>query len=295
MEFIGNESIPGRTLQSEITSKRGQAYSELDVSHDADQIAKLYRRQGYFYVRVTPEVTTRDTTVAVVFQIEEGTRPTISRIKVNGARLHELRRRLRVKEGDYFIQTKVNATAKAIEDYFKDRGYPFAEVASSVELDSCFLVFDVEKGHVHYVRSVEVRGLKKTRPVVVQREIELRPGDPYSKSKVYNSQRRIYALGFFSMLKVEMLRQQPDSIDLVFELRELKSRLLNFGVGLTLPFSFLFSFGLEELNLANIGHRANINPFFKFNIRREWEIKVEGRYTLPYVTPLGLKLSLLPF
>lgn len=295
VEFIGNESIRGRTLRSEITSKRGEEYSELDVSYDIERIAQLYRREGFFNTKVSPEVKARDTVVTVVFRIEEGLRPKISRVVVNGAQLHKLKRQLHVKVGDHFIQAKLNTTAKAIEDYYKDRGYPFAEVSSTVVPDSGFLAFDVEKGPVHYVRSIEVRGLRKTRPVVVYREIELKSGDLYSKAKVYNSQRRIYALGFFSTLKVEMLRQQPDSIDLVFEVRELKSRVLNFGVGLTLPFSFLFSFGLEELNLANIGHRANINPFFKFNIRKEWEIKIEGRYTLPYVTPLGLQLSLLPF
>jgi outer membrane protein insertion porin family len=214
---------------------------------------------------------------------------------VQGERIEEVKDHFQLRVGDFFIQEKVNATSKEIEDDFKDHGYPFAEVTASAVPDSGILVLDIERGSVHYIRSIDVRGLKGTHPRVVYREIELKPGDRYSKSKVYNSQRRIYALGFFSMLRVEMLRQEPDSIDLIFELRELKSRRLNFGVGVTLPFSFLFSLGLEELNLGNIGHRANISPFFKFNIEREWEIKLEGLYSFPYVTPLGLKLSLLPF
>ncbi|MCK4940514.1 BamA/TamA family outer membrane protein [candidate division WOR-3 bacterium] len=295
IEFVGNESMPARTLRSEITSKTGEEYRELDLNYDAGRIAQAYRREGFFYTEVMPEARTSDTLVTVVFRVEEGLRPKIRQILVNGDRIEEVKDHFHIGVGDYFIQENVNVTAKEIEDDYKDHGYPFAEVTASAEPDSGFLVFDIEKGFVHYIRSIEVRGLKGTRPRVVYREIELKPGDRYSKSKVYNSQRRIYALGFFSMLKVEMLRQQPDSIDLVFDLRELKSRRLNFGVGVTLPFSFLFSLGLEELNLANIGHRANISPFFKFNIQKEWEIKLEGLYSLPYVTPLGLKLSLLPF
>jgi outer membrane protein insertion porin family len=92
-----------------------------------------------------------------------------------------------------------------------------------------------------------------------------------------------------------MLRQHADSIDLIFNVRELRSRILNFGIGITFPLSFLLSFGFEELNLANIGHRVNINPLFKINIDREWETRVEGRYSLPYVTSLGLQFSVLPF
>jgi outer membrane protein insertion porin family len=200
-----------------------------------------------------------------------------------------------VRVGDYFIREKILATEAHIEDYYRDHGFPFADVSSSILPDSGVLVIDIEKGLLHYIRDIEVRGMSKTRPEVVYREIELKPGEVYDKSKVYNSQRRIYALGFFGMLKVEMLRQEPDSLDLVFNVRELKSRILNFGIGITLPFSFLVSFGLEELNLANIGHRANVSPLFKINIDREWEAKAEGRYTLPYVTPLGLQFSILPF
>ena len=295
IEFAGNESISTRSLRTEISSKPGDEYKELDIVYDAERIAQAYRRQGFFDTDIVPETQTRDSLVTVVFRVEEGFRPKIREVRVSGERIDEVKDHFQVRAGDHFIQEKINATIKEIEDEFKDHGYPFAEVDASAIPDSGLLVFDIEKGSVHYVRSIDVRGLKGTHPRVVYREIELKPGDRYSKSKVYNSQRRIYALGFFSMLRVEMLRQEPDSIDLIFELRELKSRRLNFGVGVTLPFSFLFSLGLEELNLGNIGHRAHISPFFKFNIESEWEVKLEGLYSFPYVTPLGLKLSLLPF
>jgi len=295
VEFVGNETVSTRTLRSEIVSKQGEAYSELNLNYDVERLKRYYVSKGYFSTEVTPGVSTQDTLVVIFFQITEGSRPRIREIVVSGAEPTKLRGHFRVRVGDYFLREKLFATESEIQDYYKDRGFPFAEVSSRVFPDSGVLEFLVEQGGLYYVRNIEVRGLSKTRPWVVYREIELKPGDMYSKSKIYNSQRRIYALGFFSMLKVEMLRQQPDSLDLIFNVRELKSRILDFGVGITLPFSFLLSFGFEELNLANIGHRANINPLFKINIEREWEARVEARYTLPYVTPLGLKFSVLPF
>jgi outer membrane protein insertion porin family len=295
VEFTGNETVSARALRSEIISEKGEEYSELNLNYDVERIKRLYVSRGYFSTEVTPEIRTRDTLVTVVFQITEGIRPRISEIVVSGAEPERLRGHFRVQIGDYFLREKLLETESKIEEYYKDRGFPFAEVSSRVFPDSGVLQFLVDQGGIYYVRNIEVRGLSKTRPNVVYREIELKPGDIYNNSKIYNSQRRIYALGFFSMLKVEMLRQQPDSLDLIFNVRELKSRILNFGIGITLPFSFLLSFGLEELNLANIGHRANINPLFKINIEREWEARVEARYTLPYVTPLGLKFSVLPF
>lgn len=295
IRFIGNDAVPAKHLQAETISKPGEEYKDLDINYDVDRIIRLYRSRGFFSTEVKPEVTIVRDTVTIVFQVEEGSRPTIDSIVVEGDSLRNLRSLFKIHVGDHFILSKLNDTERAIQDRYKDRGYPFAEVRYSVFPDSGVLVFEIEKGMLYYVRNIEVRGLTRTRPHLVEREIELESGDMYSKSKVYDSQRRIYALGFFSTLRVEMLRVQSDSLDLIFTVKELKSRILNFGVGMSLPFSFLLSFGFEELNLANIGHRVNISPLFKFNIEKEWEAKIEARYTFPYVTSLGLKLSILPF
>ena len=294
IDFDGNAVIPDRTLRAEILSKRGEEYSEMDLNYDVERITRYYKSEGFFQTEVRAGVLTRDTLVEITFEIAEGLRPKIARIVMTGSD-DDLRRHHDLRVGDFFIREKIQATENSIEEHYQDRGFAFAKVSSRALPDSGVLVIDVDKGLQYRIRNVEVRGLTKTRPQVVYREIELKKGDLYNKSKVYNSQRRIYAIGFFGMLKVEMLPQGPDSLDLVFNVRELKSRILNFGVGITLPLSFLVSFGLEELNIANIGHRARVNPLFKINIDREWEARAEARYTLPYVTPLGLQLSVLPF
>lgn len=295
IKFTGNESVSARTLRQEIVSRVGGEYRDLDVTYDVERLRWFYRGRGFFATEVTPEVAILRDTASIHFLIEEGFRPRIKEIVVAGETVPNVRDYLRVRPGDHFIQSRLSESARAMEDHFKDRGYPFAEVEYSVDPDSGTVVFEILKGDLRYIRKIEVRGLTRTRPDLVRREVEFAPGDRYNKSKVYNSQRRIYALGFLAMLQVEMVRVEPDSLDLIFNARELKSRILNLGAGVTLPFSFLLSVGLEELNLANLGHRVNITPSFKVNIEREWEVKVEGRYTLPHVTPLQLSLSALPF
>jgi outer membrane translocation and assembly module TamA len=62
-----------------------------------------------------------------------------------------------------------------------------------------------------------------------------------------------------------------------------------------IPLSFLMSFGIEEMNLFNAGHRLLVRPAFRFGIPRRWDAKIEGRYTIPYITPARLTFSALPF
>ncbi|UCG91564.1 MAG: BamA/TamA family outer membrane protein [candidate division WOR-3 bacterium] len=293
--FVGNKAIGTKELIQEIISKKGETYNDMNLTYDAQKIVNLYSSRGYFNTDVFFTTEIINGGVDIVFTITEGERPVIKEIIVKGDEQENVKNQCTVEVNDFFIQEKMSETEKKIEDYYKDRGYPFAEVSSLPLPDSGLLVLSIEKGVLHYIRNIEIGGLKTTNPQIVRREIEFKRGDLFNKSKLRYSQRRIYGLGFFSTVNVEIVRDEPDSVDLVFTVRELKSRLLNFGAGLTIPLSFLFSFGDEELNLLNTGHHMHIRPSFKINIESEWEIKLEGRYTIPHLTPARLTVSVLPF
>lgn len=293
--FVGNKAISTQELLQEITSKKGDDYRDINLTHDTRTIRDLYRSLGYFTTDVYFTTEMLREGMDIIFSITEGERPVINEIVVSGGEQERLRNQFLIKVNDHFVEEKIQKTRKRIEDYYKNRGYPFAEVSSSPLPDKGILVLNIEKGVLHYIRNIEIGGLTATNPQIVRREIELKKGDVFSKSKLRNSQRRIYGLGFFSTVNVEIVKEEPDTVDLVFTVKELKSRFLNFGAGLTIPLSFLLSFGVEELNLFNAGHHTHIRPSFKINIDGEWETKLEGRYTIPHLTPARLTVSILPF
>ena len=295
IDFIGNKSISRKELLQEIISEKNGEYKDVNLTYDTQKILQLYKNNGFFTAKVDPKVNTIEEAVEIVFFIEEGTRPRIIKITIDDDEYKEIKNLFQIKVNDFFIEEKIYNTEKRVENYYKDRGYPFASVSSSMLPDSGVLIFNIEKGLLHYIGEIEIKGLKICNPIVIHREIELKRGDVFNKSKLYNSQRNIYALGFFSTVSLEMLRHEPDTIDLIFTVRELKSRVLNFGFGFSIPLSFLISLGFEELNLFNAGNRFQIRPSFKINIDGEWETKFEGKYMIPHLTPARLNISLLPF
>lgn len=294
-EFIGNTSVSHRHLEKELISKKGEEYNSINTDFDIERLVRHYRTQGFFTPIISADIDSVADGVKLIFNIEEGDRPRIQEIRVYGARKETLTDFFLVKADDFFIGTKIEYTEDSISNHYKDRGFAYVDVQSEMVPDSGLLIFTVERGLVHYIRNIEVEGLKICRPDVVLREIELSPGEQYNKTKLIRSQRRIYSLGFFSTVNIDMTRHEPDSVDILFRLRELKSRIMNFGIGVTIPISFLISYALEELNLFNRGHRFQIRPQFKVNIDREWEAKLEGRYTIPYVSPWRFSISVLPF
>jgi len=293
--FIGNESVPHRNLEKELISKKGEEYNSINIDFDIERLIRYYRTQGFFTPVITSDIDSVTDGVKLMFHIAEGDRPRIKEIRVYGAHKDKLTDFFQITTDDFFIGTKIKYTEDSISNHYKDRGFAYIEVGSEMIPDSGLLVFTVDRGLVHYIRNIDVEGLRICRPDVVLREIELGPGDQYNKTKLIRSQRRIYSLGFFSTVNIDMTRHEPDSVDILFQLRELKSRIMNFGIGVSIPISFLISYALEELNLFNRGHRFQIRPQFKVNIDREWEAKLEGRYTIPYVSPWRFSISVLPF
>ncbi len=298
IKFEGNKSIPRRDLIGEVITKKGDDATTISPEFDIDRIIRHYRSKGFFKTSVDYQVEESERGLIIKFLIKEGPRPKIESIRFSGIEINEKKKILDLLEiniDDFYFDEKIINTENNIKDYYRDRGYPFATAISKSEPLTGSILFTVSRGDLIYIKDVNVQGLKSCNPRIVMREIIVKKGDKFSRDKLLKSQRRIYSLGFFSTINTEMIRHETDSIDLILRLKELKSRILNFGIGISIPISFLFSFGIEELNLWNQGHRFLIQPSFKINIESEWETKLEGRYTIPYLTPLRLNISSLPF
>lgn len=293
--FEENKSIKSRELSQIIISRPKELFSDFNIIQDINRIKHFYTERGFFDTKVESTIKEMDESVEIVFKITEGTRPRVKEIRFlneNNKNLHKL---LVIEKNDFFLQERIKKSADAIEAFYKDQGYAFAQVQSRAIPDSNLLIFDIKKDKIYYINDIAIKGLKFCNPSVVHHEIELKKGDTYSRKKILNSQLRIYRLGFFSTVDIDLVKISDDTLNIVFNVRELKSRIFNWGVGISLPLSFIISIGLEEMNLFNAGHRFKTQPSFKINIKKEWEAKVDLLYSIAYFTTLRLSPSILPF
>lgn len=295
INFQGNKTVSRGALSREMLSREGDEYSDAAVGFDIEKIKRLYRTEGFFETEINTDVKKTDDKITVTFIIDEGVRPRVARIDIRGGEEPDLARDIEIERGDFFVEDKIGETRQNIEEYYKERGFAYADVRSSADPDSGILTFIIDRGLLHYVRRTDITGLKQCKERVVRREIEFKHGDLFNGKKLRNSQRNIYGLGFFSTISAQIVRSASDSVDIIFSVRELKSRVLNFGAGVSIPLGFLTSFALEELNLFNQGHRFKINPSFDINIDREWETRLELRYVIPNITRYRLTFTFLPY
>jgi len=295
IQFSGNNTISSKKLLREISAKKNTEFNELNLKYDIQKINKLYKELGFFNGEVTPNVKMETDGITITFSIQEGSRPKIKKIIVRGGEKEQLKKCFFIKQQQYFIREQINKTKRKLKDYYRDRGYPYVTVVSSVMPDSGLIIFDIDKGGRYYIGDIQVNGLTHCALGIVLREIELRKGELFSQTKLQNSQRRIYRLGFFGTVDVQLNKNSSDTLDLIFSVRELKSRLLNLGIGLTIPLSFLISLSIEELNIFNWGQSFLVRPSFRVNLKQEWDVLFEGRYVIPHLTPAKFTASILPF
>src|SRR6185436_17005068 len=92
--------------------------------------------------------------------------------------------------------------------------------------------FRIDEGNIVYIDRVYIEGNKKTKEKVFRREVLLKPGDPFSSSKIRRSQEKILNLGFIDDVKPDIQPgRDPEKVDLLMEVVEGKPGSLSAGAG----------------------------------------------------------------
>ena len=96
------------------------------------------------------------------------------------------------------------------------------------------ILLEFEEGVQYKITKIVVNGLRKTKPKVVTRELELREGDVAEEPKIFQSEANLRRLGIFGASTIR-LEQDPDRIDgkiLIVNVEEGTPGLVAGGVGL---------------------------------------------------------------
>jgi outer membrane protein assembly complex protein YaeT len=269
--------------------RRYGRYSERLLQQDEQNIAALYRANGFSDVMVThPSVQDdyrgKPGSLAVTIRVDEGPQWLVNQLVIEGIppeQAEYLRTMIRSTEGQPYSPANVAADRDTVLGYYYDDGYPDAQFDSTQEPaampNRMNLRYRVTPGVRQYVRGILVRGLETTDPTLVASRILLSPGDPISQNRIAQSQQKLYDLGIFA--KVQTALQNPDGKEeskyVLFHLDEARRYSYNFGIGaeiariggstasLDFPvgntgFSPRVSFGVSRINFLGLGHVVSV-------------------------------------
>lgn len=202
VDFVGNRRIDTDTLQGKIDLKLGSVYNPVDVQRAVEKLRLHYEDEGYFEVQIAPDVERfADGDVRVVFKIVEGRRMTIDRIVIRGNRGltdRQIKKFLATQERQFFIlrgtvqRERLEEDLERIVALYNEHGYIQARVEShEVRVDreraAVTLTFRVVEGPQFRVGDITLTGITLFPESEVRRQLRLKPGDVFARSKVRQS------------------------------------------------------------------------------------------------------------
>jgi len=115
----GNKSFPPQEIINILDMKKGDIFSEYDVSKDIYNIRMFYGERGYIDAYVNPEtqISDKDKTVDAVYNIYEGSINYVRRIIIKGnleTKDKVIRREVRIKPGEKFDTKKVKRSRERL-------------------------------------------------------------------------------------------------------------------------------------------------------------------------------------
>jgi outer membrane protein assembly complex protein YaeT len=254
LDFNGVKAVDVSTLKDVLATRQSsklpwgkKAYfdrSRFDA--DLKRIQAFYADRGYSDARVTGfdvKLNDKQTSVDLTVTVSEGEPVRVEAVDFVGfevvpaTELKDLRKKSPLVVGKSRDRQLVVATHELALDLLRDRGYPYAKVATNVDDAAdgkhAKITFTAEPGQLARFGPVQIQGNRTVSDRVIERELSFRPGDVYRRSEVQNTQRRLYGMELFQFVNVESVTSESQSEEVPTRITIVEDRhqRVNFGVG----------------------------------------------------------------
>jgi outer membrane protein assembly complex protein YaeT len=247
VDISGGASLPLPDLRASLRTRVGEAYSDAKLDADVTAIESVYRGRGFASAKVQadprPAPATGDAAqipVAVSILITEGVRTMVGTVRIEGNTSvleTDLRQILSLQPGTPYFDAQLRRDIDAVQLHYANLGYRSATVQAqpgfTADRAQANLVFTVSEGPRIFVDHVLIAGNVRTSAQTIERELQLKPGDPLGLEAEYESQRRLAALQLFRRApQLTELRHGDETLrDLLVTVEEAAPTTLGYGGG----------------------------------------------------------------
>ncbi len=255
--FTREESLKG------LLTKAGE-YSEDEYKKDLQRVAGWYAENGYPLAKVTDShvrLSPDRRSIYISLTVEEGEYVTIDDVEVTGDFIgdkEELEALLSVKSGQSYKLSQLFDDVQAIQDYYGDRGYAYANVEplrlEGSEPNTMSINYSISKGQRVKIGKIRITGNVKTADKVIRREVLVNEGEYYRGRLVRNSESSILRTGYFEKASVTtQAAEDPNYINILVEVTERSTGSFQIGAGFSSSEKFIGTLQISYDNFLGRG------------------------------------------
>jgi outer membrane protein insertion porin family len=262
---------------------------------DVDRILQLYADHGFIQARVesteiVPDLARKKVTLRV--RVVEGPQFRTGTITITGNEIlstEEIRKLVKLQEGEVFNRGALRAAVRAIADRYSELGRARAEVDPRTVNDLANLKVDVTipivEGGLVYVERINISGNTKSSEKVLRRELRVAEGELFTFQKLVRSRQRLFNLGYFDEVNVNTEQgTTPDKIVVNIDVKERATGIFSIGAGYSSIDSLFATLDVSQRNLFGRGQEV----FLRFRIGAKSRLGLVG-FTEPYLFDIPLK------
>jgi outer membrane protein insertion porin family len=239
---FGEEKIKKQMLTGVPGLTEAGVYIPERLEDDLLAVKSLYLKDGFMSAKVSKEVRWNPdkTAVAIDVNIEEGVRTVVSSVQMHGLTViseDKAYDAIHLKVGEPFRRYMIEGDENALSALVAKKGHPYVEVKGDVSISDdqsrALIVYDVNEGPYAEMGETYTRGNFLTRKRILDNELEMRPGEPFSLRDMLQGERNIRNTDLFNSVWVRAvgLKEKRERIDLFVEVEEKKPYYWESGVG----------------------------------------------------------------
>ena len=221
-------------------------FSQGLLTSDIHGLEDLYRANGFQQVKITSQVIDdykgHENDLALTILVDEGLQTRVGAFHMEGNQTFseaQLAAYIDTAVGQPFSEFNIAQDRDNLLNYYFNHGFPRASFEATakplpVQANQMDVTFKIHEGEQVFVDKVFVSGLNFTKPFIVQRELQVKSGDPLSQIDMLQTQQRLYDLSIFNQVGTAV--QNPNGNEpqknVLVDVEEAKRYTFNYGIGL---------------------------------------------------------------
>jgi len=251
VNFKGNSAFDSKKIKKQILTRtpgviaNGVLVQET-LEEDKRAIRSLYLKQGYMNTVVKDQVKSykdikeKTHNIDVTIEIKEGVQTHVKSLTIHGLNVlsgAQVREAITLKKGSVFRNYMIRSDENILSSLISEKGYPHVKVKGTADISKdnteASVTYEVDEGPFVKMGQVAYTGNFFTKRRVMQNELELDSGEPFSLSKFLRSQRNIRDIEAFDSVRFNTfgLQEKADKVNLFLELEEKKPYYIQSGGG----------------------------------------------------------------
>lgn len=250
-----------QTIQTKVGGETNQTQIQQDVA--------AILNTGFF-LNARARQSTTPTGLSIVYEVQ----PVIVRsLELEGAKVltyQEALKSFQPMVGKPISPSQLRAAVQQINKWYKDNNYSLARVLSIAPTRQGILSLNVAEGLVSQIKfrflnddgeAVDSKGKPvtgRTKPDFLQRQLTLKPGQVFKDDIVRQDLQKLYSTGLFQGVNIA-LEGDATKTDIIYELKEIGARSINFGGNYSGDQGILGTFSYRDQNFGGVNDTLGLD------------------------------------